>query len=60
MGGTSDAERNYGLANLVSLCRTCHNHVHANPAESYEEGWLVHSWSDPADVPLKNPGVPLF
>lgn len=60
MGGTSDNERNFGLANLISLCRDCHNHVHANPAESYEKGWLVHSWDDPADVPLKDPGVPLF
>lgn len=53
MGGTSDPEVSYGLANLVSLCRTCHAWVHAHPAKSYEQGWLVHSWNDPEDVPVK-------
>jgi 5-methylcytosine-specific restriction enzyme A len=60
MGGTGNADTNFGAANLVSLCRPCHNCIHANPAESYQQGWLVHSWQDPADVPLKNPDVPLF
>jgi len=52
MGGTSDPETNYGLANLVSLCRSCHDHVHANPAESAENGFLVKSWENPRDCPL--------
>lgn len=52
MGGTSDPEINYGLAGLVSLCRPCHGHVHANPAESYKNGLLVHSWEDPAACPI--------
>ena len=52
MGGSSDPETNYGLANLVSLCRSCHDHVHANPAESYENGFLVRSWDDPRDCPV--------
>lgn len=52
IGGTSDEERAFGLANLVSLCRECHNRVHANPEESYREGWLVHSWQDPGDIPV--------
>ena len=55
MGGTSDETRAFGLDNLVLLCRECHSHVHANPEESYEEGWLVHSWDSPEDVELKNP-----
>lgn len=50
MGGTGDEEVAFGLANLVSLCRECHSHVHANPAESYELGWLVHSWDEPAEL----------
>lgn len=52
MGGTSDPDRNYGLANLVSLCRKDHDHVHANPEESYANGLLVHSWDDPVKCPL--------
>jgi 5-methylcytosine-specific restriction endonuclease McrA len=50
MGGTSDEEINFGLANLISVCRECHSYIHLNPAESYELGWLVHSWEDPEDV----------
>ncbi len=58
MGGTSDPEINYGLANLVSLCRDCHSWIHLHPAESYESGWLVHSWDDPAEIPLQpSPGM---
>ena len=60
MGGTGDEETKYGLANLVSLCRPCHNYIHAHPAESYELGWLVHSWQDPSEVQFKNPDVPKF
>ena len=52
MGGSSDPELNYGLANLVSLCRHCHDRVHANPGESYELGWLVRSGLDPLEVPI--------
>lgn len=22
--------------------RSCHDHIHANPEESYAEGWLIH------------------
>lgn len=56
MGGTSDAEISFGLANLISACRECHEHIHAHPAESYELGWLVHSWEDPEDIPIGGGG----
>jgi 5-methylcytosine-specific restriction endonuclease McrA len=52
MGGTSDPEVAFGLANLVSLCRECHNGIHGAPAQSYLSGYLVHSWDDPASTPL--------
>ena len=52
MGGTGDDEVNYGLANLVCICRECHTHVHANPSESYETGFLVHWWMAPERIPL--------
>lgn len=29
---------------LIVLCFRCHGHVHENPADSYEHGWLMHSW----------------
>lgn len=29
------------LAKLAALCDACHRHVHANPAESYEAGWML-------------------
>lgn len=53
MGGTSDPERNYGLANLVSLCRECHAWAHDDPQEAYRTGFLLHSWDDPAKFPLE-------
>lgn len=27
--------------NLAHLCRAHHNRIHANPAQSYESGWLI-------------------
>jgi len=27
--------------NAYSLCRSCHSHIHASPAESYADGWLI-------------------
>lgn len=44
-------------ANLLHLCLKCHEWIHANPAESYLGGLLVHSWADPATVPV--PGLTL-
>lgn len=29
------------LDNAAGLCDPCHVHIHANPAESYEAGWLI-------------------
>lgn len=46
----------HSAANLVLLCGSgttgCHGWVHANPAASYRLGLMVHSWHDPASVPL--------
>ena len=27
--------------NLLALCESCHNWIHANPEESFRRGWLV-------------------
>ncbi len=26
---------------MLDCCRPAHDHIHANPAESYERGWLI-------------------
>lgn len=50
-GGTHD------LSNLVILDATCHNlgtgSVHLDPAKATEQGFLVASWDDPAQVPIR-------
>jgi hypothetical protein len=28
-------------AGLLHVCSSCHVHIHANPTESYDHGWLV-------------------
>jgi 5-methylcytosine-specific restriction endonuclease McrA len=55
MGKTS-GERMYDMASLILLCRDCHSWIHLHPSESYESGWLVHSWDDPGDVPVRKEG----
>lgn len=50
MGGTRNAATVYGLANLVSLCRGCHDQVHGHPDDSYAAGWLVREGENPASV----------
>lgn len=44
------------VENLAVLCGTgttgCHGWVHANPAQSYKNGWLVPSWSSPLEEPM--------
>jgi hypothetical protein len=43
-------------ANLILLCGSgttgCHGWVHSHVANSYETGYLVHSWDDPTEVPI--------
>lgn len=51
MGGTRRADV-HDASNLVLLCRGCHVDVEAHREEAYSVGWLVHSWGDPAAVPV--------
>jgi hypothetical protein len=39
--------------NLLRVCLKCHEYIHAHPEESYERGWLIHSWDE--ITPLENP-----
>lgn len=41
--------------NLSRLCAQCHQWVHDHPAYSYELGFLVHSYDDPAEVSVRVP-----
>jgi 5-methylcytosine-specific restriction endonuclease McrA len=45
-GGSNDE------VNLALIHRRCHAWAHMNPEQAYILGWLVHGWSDPAEVPI--------
>ena len=36
--------------NLISVCRKCHSWMHSHPADSYNSGYLVHSWDNPEHI----------
>ena len=50
-GGKDDLE------NVVALHHECHNlgtnSVHLNPQKSYDDGFMVRSWAEPKETPLK-------
>lgn len=45
------------LANLLLLCGSgttgCHGWVHANPQAATEQGWIVPTWANPANIPVR-------
>lgn len=49
------------LSNLLLLCGSgttgCHGHITENPKEAYENGWSVHSYDDPAAIPVMYRGT---
>lgn len=51
MGGSRDPEIN-SPANLVLLCRDCHNWVESNRAQAMVEGWLLYASAPPGDTPV--------
>ncbi len=44
--------RRHKDGSVLRLCVPCHRYIHDHPKESYERGWLVHSWDDTAEVPV--------
>lgn len=38
--------------NGLHVCAPCHSDIHSMGAAAYELGLLVHSWDDPADIPV--------
>lgn len=50
--------REHTVSNCVHICDACHRWIHANPAVSYEQGWLVKMNYEPGEVPMKYRGRP--
>ena len=44
------------VVNGLGCCSKCHNRIHADPSTSYEHGWLVHGWDDPAKIVVQRRG----
>jgi hypothetical protein len=40
-------------ANIMLITPEQHDWIHRHPGLSYERGWLVKSWQDPAEVPIQ-------
>lgn len=53
-GGTSDPLTSFGMANLISLCSPCHEHVTNHPEESYPLGLMCRRGTDFADHPVQD------
>lgn len=51
-GGTSDPRVAYGLANLLLLCRDCHQWAEAHLDDAAARGLRVRSHDNPADIPV--------
>jgi hypothetical protein len=43
------------LVNFLHVCWACHRAIHASPNYSYEHGFLVKSWQNPAEVEVLAP-----
>ena len=48
--------REHSVENCVHICKPCHDWIHAHPAVSYEQGWLIRMAHDPGEVPMKYRG----
>lgn len=55
MGGASRPDIAFGMANLVTLCRRCHQHTEDRPLESIRSGLKIlrSSATDPASIPVR-------
>jgi hypothetical protein len=46
-------------ANLIRVHHSCHNmstgSIHANPAWAEDQGYMVASWQEPHEVPMRTP-----
>lgn len=39
--------------NGLHVCSACHEHMHSQVAKARMLGWIVPSWADPAEVPVR-------
>jgi 5-methylcytosine-specific restriction protein A len=46
-GGTHD------LSNLLDCCFACHALIHMSGQRAYDNGWLVRSGDNPAEIPVR-------
>ena len=51
MGGTRDPEIN-STANLVLLCRACHDDVESHRTQGAKDGWILSARQEPSMVPV--------
>ncbi len=52
VGGTADPATSFGMTNLVSLCRPCHNYVETHREYARSNGYAVSQWQSPELVPV--------
>jgi hypothetical protein len=46
-------EHTHQACNVITLCRTCHDWVHANPRQALEVGgWRLKPWARPTESPV--------
>lgn len=50
-GGSHDPE------NVLAACQPCHEVCHANPEQSYRDGWLRRRYPRDGDFHFQEPGV---
>ena len=53
-GGTTNPETSFGMANLIALCRPCHDHVETHRKWAQSLGYAVPQWQDPAVMPVRH------
>lgn len=47
-------EGHHAWSNLILLCRVCHHQqVHANPSTAQSTGFIVPTWADAEEVPVR-------
>lgn len=53
-GGSADVLTSFGMANIICLCRGCHEYVESNRAEAESLGYLIRrgQHDDPSRIPV--------
>jgi hypothetical protein len=52
----SRSSRDQRPVNGLHVCDACHKHMHNEVSKARLMGWIVPSWFDPADIPVKRGG----